>query len=91
MGGSSANVITNAQADLMGGKEGAETHTLVTTEIPAHTHTYSKDNNSSSLSASGASFAEADNTINTGSTGGDGAHENMSPYLILNWFIFAGT
>lgn len=38
MGGSSANRVTNAQADVMGGNAGAENHTLTITQIPAHTH-----------------------------------------------------
>ena len=38
MGGSSANRVTAAAADSIGGSGGAETHTLATTEIPAHNH-----------------------------------------------------
>lgn len=39
LGGSSANRVTHANADSLGGAEGAETHTLDTTEMPSHTHT----------------------------------------------------
>ena len=38
LGGSSANRITAAWADSLGGTGGAETHTLTTAEMPAHTH-----------------------------------------------------
>lgn len=38
LGGSSANVITHANADTLGGKSGTETHALVTAELAAHTH-----------------------------------------------------
>ena len=38
MGGTSANIVTNAQADALNGKEGAETHTLAVGEMPGHTH-----------------------------------------------------
>jgi len=39
LGGSSANVMTHANADTLGGKSGAETHALVTGELASHTHT----------------------------------------------------
>ena len=38
LGGTSANRITGAWADSLGGTGGAETHTLTTAEIAAHTH-----------------------------------------------------
>lgn len=38
LGGSSANVITHANADTLGGTGGSETHTLTTSELAAHTH-----------------------------------------------------
>lgn len=39
MGGVSANRVTNAQADSIGGSAGAENHTLIIAETPAHNHT----------------------------------------------------
>lgn len=39
MSGVSANVVTHAAADILGGRVGTETHTLQTSEIPAHKHT----------------------------------------------------
>ena len=41
MGGASANRITDTEADTLGGVEGAETVTLDSTTMPAHTHTAS--------------------------------------------------
>ncbi len=38
MGGSSANRVTDAKADTLGGAIGVETHTLTASEIPAHNH-----------------------------------------------------
>jgi microcystin-dependent protein len=38
LGGTSANTVTNSSADTLGGTLGAETHTLQTSEIPAHSH-----------------------------------------------------
>lgn len=88
MSGSSAGVNTHAQADLLGGKEGAETHTLVESEMPAHDHSYSDFRISGAVNhATGANVGFAGVTDTTGSTGGDAAHENMSPYLTINTFI----
>lgn len=42
-GGTAANIITNAQGDVLGGKYGAEFHTLTLNEIPSHTHTGSAE------------------------------------------------
>jgi len=39
MGGASADRVTNAEADSIGGSSGAENHTLSLAESPAHTHT----------------------------------------------------
>lgn len=43
LGGSSANVNTDAAADSMGGVDGAESHVLTTDELAAHTHTGTTD------------------------------------------------
>lgn len=39
LGGTSANRITDANADTLGGAGGTETHTLSSVEMPSHTHT----------------------------------------------------
>jgi microcystin-dependent protein len=43
LGGTSANVITDAAADGIGGTYGTETVTLAESEMPAHTHTLDID------------------------------------------------
>jgi len=86
MGGASANRVTHANADSIGGVEGAETHTLTKTEMPAHTHTIDAGHvldGSGQVETTGASGV----TENTNSTGGGGAHNNMSPYITLNYII----
>ncbi len=68
---------------------GAETHTLTTAEMPAHSHT--------SIAASGATGNEGvhgavaihsgNPTLSTGSSGGNGAHNNMQPFTAINFII----
>lgn len=71
---------------------GAETHTLTTAEMPAHTHTVVEDNNT------GASFLDPANLQvgitgsplgngTTSSTGGGGAHNNLPPYHALAFIM----
>lgn len=88
MGGSSANRITDVNADALGGRFGAETVTLTTNEIPAHNHrirSYARQIDGSS--------SEGDRTIWTSqgyadgfieNTGGGGAHNNLMPSGVIN-------
>lgn len=75
----------------LGDAGGEEEHTLTTAEIPAHTHSYEI----SVLTADivGEIPAPALDSLapaTTGSTGGGDAHNNMPPYLVVNWGIYAG-
>jgi hypothetical protein len=63
---------------------GAKTHTLQTTEIPAHNHTY--NNYSSVQNVDGGAATAAFNvpaTGNTGNAGGGAAHNNLQPYIVV--------
>ncbi len=93
MGGSSANTLTDAQADQLGGTLGEETHTLTTTELPAHTHGGLTDidpngGDGGSASDPGLDYVTSNGagTV-SGSTGGGGAHNNVQPTIILNYII----
>jgi len=90
MGGSSRNRVTNAAADTIGSEAGAETHTLVSGEIPSHTHTMGYANGTSS----GSSWipqpyqkATRDGSLTGDATGGGGAHENMSLYMTFAYIM----
>ena len=74
----------------LGNTGGAETHQLSVDEIPAHTHTESistgnlsiENDNPDVFGNQTSSF-----TGNTGSTGGGQSHNNMQPFIVLNYLI----
>ena len=71
---------------------GAETHVLATTELRSHLHTIANMSTGQVQSGSGSLaylFAIGQNT-NTGNALSSSAHNNMSPWLALNFFIYAG-
>jgi len=62
---------------------GAETHTLSTAEMPAHTHTYGKSTTSEAMSIHDITGLRGAATTNTSSTGGGDAHNNIQPYITV--------
>lgn len=68
---------------------GTETHTLVESEMPAHTHSYTRHGagGASPGNAYASGTANADGSDTTGSTGGGGAHQNMQPSRCVNFII----
>ena len=89
MGGTAANRVTVGASGItgttLGSAGGTETHTLTTAQMPAHTHTKGSTCGGVNFS-NGCSPGYADGG-NTGSTGGGGAHQNMSPTIMLNYII----
>lgn len=89
LGGSSANRITAAAADNVGGTGGAETVTLIVNELPAHHHAVDV------YTTGGSSGTKVDNNNGTvvaaaqdsQDTGGGAAHANVQPYLALGKFM----
>lgn len=74
----------------IGNTGGAESVTLTTAQIPAHTHTFSNtpvvyQNSAGSSPQYRPSGAQTTGT--TGSTGGGGSHENRPPYYALAFII----
>lgn len=75
----------------LGGTGGEENHTLTVNEIPAHTHTVSAPvtQNGSNFTGGGgvSSIQPGDSPLTTTPTGGGAAHNNMPPYMALNYII----
>lgn len=90
-GGSGINGAT------LGATGGSETHTLTTAQMPSHSHAISYGGGGTALTATGGNGAYASTTsgaipiyfAGTGAanTGGDGAHNNAQPTIILNYII----
>ena len=94
MGGTSADRLTNQSGglngDTLGATGGSETHTLTTSEMPAHTHDFPIDGNNGSVDGTivKSSITELNpHTKTTTSTGGGSAHNNVQPTIILNYII----
>jgi len=86
-----AALVGSGSGYTNGATGGSETHTLDISEIPAHTHSYELAIVSTDIL--GELPAPSVNAIApsaTGSTGGGSAHNNMPPYLVVNWCIYAG-
>jgi microcystin-dependent protein len=91
MGATSADRLTNQtgglDGDVLGATGGAETHTLTTAELPAHTHSVPSGGSGSSNYALGGSSGSFSASQTTGSTGNGDAHNNIQPTIILNYII----
>ena len=86
----SANRLTSLSGvgSNLGQSGGFERHQLTISEMPAHTHSTGFASISDSTSGSDTIFRHTGATgVNTGSTGGDGFHNNCQPTLVLNYII----
>ncbi|PTX92104.1 hypothetical protein DB346_24460 [Verrucomicrobia bacterium LW23] len=89
MGGAPANRMTAGGAGLtgttLGAGGGAQTHVLTVAQLASHPHTTGRVDPGAGF-ASGSTFTWTA-PVNTGSAGGDQAHTNTQPSLILNYII----
>jgi len=89
----SSSFVIHADADSggtydVGDTGGAATHTLTASEMPAHTHTYTRASNQQGTQAGGSfNCPISSDTPNTGSAGSGSAHNNMPPYYALAYIM----
>lgn len=100
MGGTSANRVTAAAADMLGGSGGAETHTLTISELAQHTHQMTgftgpesstgdrmRRGNGSGDGGFRTQGMASSESYGSATNSGGSAHNNMQPYLTLNYLI----
>lgn len=79
--------MTNTQGVYgvqLGGVGGEQSHTLVTAEMPAHVHGQAGSTQGLGGSGGGTTLYGSPGSGNTSSTGGDGAHNNVQPGIVMN-------
>lgn len=92
MGGTTAGRLNTLASTTLGAAGGAQTHQLSVTEMPAHAHTFnigSRDYAGSGGSSANhnAATTGGNSNISTTSQGGNGAHNNVQPTMIVNYII----
>ena len=88
--GAVSETFTLGGTQTSGGTDGEYEHTLTVSEMPAHTHEFDvvySTNYTDKLYNMGSQNAISTTQKDTASTGGDGAHNNIQPFLGLNYII----
>ena len=100
MGGVPAGRVTAAAAATTGGSGGDDTHSLTIPELPSHTHHYTRTGvtrNGTPLDLNpNAPDYQPSADVNTAdvasyATGNGQPHNNMPPYLTLDYLIYSGS
>jgi microcystin-dependent protein len=77
---------TDSDFDTIGKTYGEKTHTLIIAEMPAHAHAYGGNESGAGPEAGGTGHGLT-SIYPTDSKGGDGAHNNMPPVVVINYII----
>ena len=75
--------------DVLGKTGGEKEHTLTINEMPNHNHKIGVDNNTFGAGSYPNNRALEGTGLTTSSTGGGQAHNNLQPYIVLNYIIKA--
>lgn len=83
-------IIGVSGSHAIGASGGEETHTLIAGEMPSHNHTTGNSLTSAAvMPGEGPVLVPNPLPAWTGSAGGDGAHNNMQPYVALRYAVIA--
>ncbi len=101
-GGGKDGIVPGSNYNEIGGTGGAQTHTLSTSEMPAHSHS----SNATGSPGYGLIYQDGNSTMNAdvnggpepnlyqqigaltiNNTGGSTAHNNMPPYYVLAYIM----
>ena len=86
-GSGTCTITQTLTSRSLGDTGGEETHALNDSELPSHSHTYTRISGSASNPGAPSTGSTQINDQNTGTTGNDAPANNMPPYTVINYII----